>query len=113
MIAFDKANRRAWVGQATAYRQTFARLCAHSVDAVLDAAKVGPGVHVLDGLLCGGGLLKIETDMFAFTHRIDPESWWSGPAQGLASMGAVVINQTPEMACVKMALSLIHISEPT
>ncbi|MFI9152688.1 class I SAM-dependent methyltransferase [Streptomyces sp. NPDC053367] len=37
-----------WAGRADAYDSTFARLCAHPVPALLDAAAVGPGTYVLD-----------------------------------------------------------------
>lgn len=40
----------------------------------------------------------------AWTHRADPEVWWSGPAGGVANIGLVVTGQTPEMfARVKAA----------
>ncbi|MFJ8083786.1 class I SAM-dependent methyltransferase [Streptomyces sp. NPDC096205] len=37
-----------WAGRADAYDSTFARLCAHPVPALLDAAGVGTGTYVLD-----------------------------------------------------------------
>ncbi|MFC8720608.1 class I SAM-dependent methyltransferase [Kitasatospora sp. NPDC057198] len=46
--AFDALERRIWTGRATAYAASFARLCAHPVPALLDAAAVGPGRAVLD-----------------------------------------------------------------
>lgn len=48
MGEFDEHERRLWAGRAQAYRQSFAELCAHTVPALLDAARVGPGVRVLD-----------------------------------------------------------------
>ncbi|MEV6317419.1 methyltransferase domain-containing protein [Streptomyces sp. NPDC051776] len=46
--AFDKYERRMWAGRADAYGRTFARLCAHLVPALLDAAGVAAGLDVLD-----------------------------------------------------------------
>ncbi|MEU0200163.1 MULTISPECIES: class I SAM-dependent methyltransferase [unclassified Streptomyces] len=46
--AFDESERRAWAGQAEAYAASFARLCAYTVPGLLDAARVGEGVRVLD-----------------------------------------------------------------
>ncbi|MEU3496187.1 class I SAM-dependent methyltransferase [Kitasatospora cineracea] len=46
--AFDALERRMWSGRAAAYAASFARLCAHPVPALLDAAAVGPGSAVLD-----------------------------------------------------------------
>jgi SAM-dependent methyltransferase len=46
--AFDTAERKMWDGRAEAYAGSFARLCAHPVEALLDAAEVGAGTYVLD-----------------------------------------------------------------
>jgi SAM-dependent methyltransferase len=46
--AFDAAERAMWKGRAEAYAGSFARLCAHPVEALLDAAGVGAGTRVLD-----------------------------------------------------------------
>lgn len=54
MTAFDVSERRIWDGRAESYARTFARLCAHTVPALLDAAEVGPGSRVLD-VGCGSG----------------------------------------------------------
>lgn len=48
MTVFDMCERRAWEGRAAAYARGFARLCAHPVEQLLDAARVGPGSRVLD-----------------------------------------------------------------
>ncbi|MFD2083191.1 Methyltransferase domain-containing protein [Actinopolymorpha cephalotaxi] len=45
---FDDSERTIWAGRAGAYADTFARLCAHAVPDLLDAAEVGPGVRLLD-----------------------------------------------------------------
>ncbi len=48
VTAFDESERRAWAGQADAYAASFAKLCAHPVPALLDAAGVEAGMRVLD-----------------------------------------------------------------
>ena len=46
--AFEAAEREMWDGQAQTYAEGFARLCAHPVEALLDAAGVAAGSRVLD-----------------------------------------------------------------
>ncbi|WP_416965174.1 class I SAM-dependent methyltransferase [Streptomyces sp. Agncl-13] len=46
--AFDTAERTMWAGRARAYAVSFARLCAHPVERLLDAAEVEAGTYVLD-----------------------------------------------------------------
>jgi len=48
VTGFDESERRIWAGKAAAYAGTFAKLCAHPVPWLLDAAEIGPGVRVLD-----------------------------------------------------------------
>ncbi|MEV0969842.1 class I SAM-dependent methyltransferase [Microtetraspora glauca] len=48
MTAFDEYERRAWAGRAAAFAGSFAKLCAHPVPQLLDAAAVREGVRVLD-----------------------------------------------------------------
>lgn len=45
---FDAQERRIWSGRAEAFRDSFAKLCAHTAPALLDAAGVAPGARVLD-----------------------------------------------------------------
>ncbi|NEC67443.1 class I SAM-dependent methyltransferase [Streptomyces sp. SID9727] len=54
MTAFDVMERRIWNGQADTYARTAARLCVHTVPALLDAAGVAPGTRLLD-VGCGNG----------------------------------------------------------
>lgn len=48
MTDFDASERLIWAGRAAAYARSYARLCAHPVPRLLDAARVGPDVRVLD-----------------------------------------------------------------
>jgi SAM-dependent methyltransferase len=45
---FDAAERRIWTGRAEAFRDSFAKLCARTAPALLDAAGARPGVRLLD-----------------------------------------------------------------
>ncbi len=44
----------------------------------------------LAGLLEGAGLLDVRCEFISWEHRVDREQWWSGPANGIASIGYVV-----------------------
>ncbi|MGW1027579.1 class I SAM-dependent methyltransferase [Streptomyces sp. NPDC002577] len=48
MTAFDRSERLIWADRAQAYAGSFARLCAHPVPELLDAAEVAGGDRVLD-----------------------------------------------------------------
>jgi SAM-dependent methyltransferase len=51
---FDVAERLIWADRAEAFRDSFAKLCAYTAPALLDAAGVGAGTRVLDvGTGCG------------------------------------------------------------
>ena len=51
----------------------------------------------LSSLLREAGLADVTCRRLEWNHRADPEDWWSGPANGVASVGLVVTSQTPEM----------------
>ncbi|MFJ7775655.1 class I SAM-dependent methyltransferase [Streptomyces yangpuensis] len=48
MTLFDESERRIWEGSASAYAGSFAKLCAHPVERLLDVAGVEAGASVLD-----------------------------------------------------------------
>ncbi len=50
----------------------------------------------LAGLLRDAGLREVRCSTMAWTHRADPEDWWSGPANGLATPGLVLEHQAPD-----------------
>jgi SAM-dependent methyltransferase len=69
--------------------------------APVDFARTAEGLR---GLLEQAGWAGVDSGEVAWTHREDPEVWWSGPAGGVAGIGLVVTGQTPEMfARVKSA----------
>lgn len=48
MTRFDEAKREGWAGVAEAYADSFAKVCAHTVPRLLDAASIEAGTRVLD-----------------------------------------------------------------
>lgn len=48
MTGFDSSERLIWAGRGVAYAGSYARLCAHPVPRLLDAAHVRQGMRVLD-----------------------------------------------------------------
>ncbi|NUO55573.1 MAG: methyltransferase domain-containing protein [Hamadaea sp.] len=51
----------------------------------------------LAGLLAEAGLGDVGCETVAWEHVTDAEDWWSGPANGIASIGQLVVAQTPEV----------------
>ncbi|MGV8968630.1 MAG: class I SAM-dependent methyltransferase [Cellulomonas sp.] len=49
----------------------------------------------LADLLTRAGLENVEATTVRYMHCVDAEVWWSGPARGVASIGAIVESQTP------------------
>lgn len=85
VTAFDTGERRAWAGKASAYAASFAKLCAHPIPALLDAAGVQPGRHLLDVGTGSGSVaaaaverglrvtaVDAEPDMVAWTAQAVP-----------------------------------------
>jgi SAM-dependent methyltransferase len=67
----------------------------------VDFARTAEG---LSGLLEKTGWADVVSRELAWTHREDPEVWWSGPAGGVAGIGMTVTGQTPEtVARIKSA----------
>jgi SAM-dependent methyltransferase len=54
------------------------------LDAEHDFARTPAG---LDGLLTGSGLIDVTVSTIEWIHRVDAETWWSGPAGGLGTAG--------------------------
>src|SRR5690242_13698214 len=59
MRDFDAFERELWAGRAGVYERGFARLTAHTIGPLLDAAGVGPGTRMLE-VGTGPGLVSAE-----------------------------------------------------
>jgi len=63
---------------------------------VLDRADDFP--RTVDGLaavLRGAGLIEVVVEERRWTHRVDADTWWAGPASGVATVGKVLTGATP------------------
>lgn len=49
----------------------------------------------LSSLLRHVGLTDVRCDTLTWTHRTDPEDWWSGPANGIGTPGLLMERQSP------------------
>jgi SAM-dependent methyltransferase len=64
----------------------------------LDADKDFPRTpDGLCNLLADVGLTDMRCDTLTWTHRTDPEDWWSGPANGIGTLGMLMEHQSPAM----------------
>lgn len=67
---------------------------AQALPVELDFARTPEG---LADLLSAAGLVVERSELIEFVHVVDPDVWWSGPAQGVSSIGQVFAAQTPEV----------------
>lgn len=51
----------------------------------------------LTGLLRAAEVTDVRCTAIRWTHRVDPDDWWSGPASGLTSVGRLLSAQTADM----------------
>jgi SAM-dependent methyltransferase len=49
----------------------------------------------LAGLLTAAGLTDVRAATLTWEHRTDPEDWWAGPANGIATIGLLLERQSP------------------
>jgi SAM-dependent methyltransferase len=49
----------------------------------------------LSGLLSGSGFARVRCEVIRWTHRADPDAWWSGPAGGIGTAGILLGRQDP------------------
>lgn len=73
MTTYDALKRRAWAGRAEAYAQTFGPLCAHAIDPLLDAARIAPGVRLLDVGTGTGAVAAVALARGAHVTAVDPD----------------------------------------
>jgi len=67
---------------------------AVSLEPALDFPRTADG---LSDLLAAAGLSDVTCETVDWEHVTDLDSWWSGPANGVASVGQLVTAQTPEV----------------
>ncbi|WP_127500157.1 class I SAM-dependent methyltransferase [Actinoplanes solisilvae] len=70
---FDGWERARWAGRAAAYDRSFARLCAHPAAALLDAAGVDKGHHLLDVGTGTGTVAALAASQGATVVAVDAE----------------------------------------
>ncbi|WP_203920738.1 class I SAM-dependent methyltransferase [Rugosimonospora africana] len=51
----------------------------------------------LSGLLREAGLDDVRCAVVSWVHRVDPEDWWSGPANGIGMAGFMMRSQSPSV----------------
>lgn len=84
--SFDDHERLAWAGRATAYRDSFAALCAYPADLLLDAAGVGVDAQVLD-VGTGTGTVRLTATYRDADSRLGPLPPPSSPPRPPADSG--------------------------
>lgn len=70
---FDEYKRSQWAGQASAYQNSFAALCAHPAAALLDAAHVKAGDRLLDVGTGTGTVAAVACSRGADVVAVDAE----------------------------------------
>ncbi|MFF2629478.1 class I SAM-dependent methyltransferase [Kitasatospora griseola] len=95
--AFDALERRIWARSATAYAASVARLCAHPVPALLDAADVRPGSAVLDVGTGTGTVAAAACARGARVTAVDAEPGMLTEARRAAPEAAVSVATLPEL----------------
>lgn len=70
---FDEHERRQWSGRATAYERSFAKLCAGTATALVDAAGARPGLRLLDVGTGTGTVAASAADSGAQVTAVDAE----------------------------------------
>jgi SAM-dependent methyltransferase len=71
--AFDDHERLQWAGRATAFRDSFAALCAYPAGLLLDAAQVAPDVRLLDVGTGTGTVAALACSRAAEVVAVDAE----------------------------------------
>ncbi|AYG84582.1 Demethylmenaquinone methyltransferase [Streptomyces hundungensis] len=95
---FDAVQRLMWAGRAQAYASSFAGVCAHPVPQLLDAARVGAGVRVLDVGTGTGTVAEAACARGAGVTGVDAEVDmvdWAARAVPQAAIQLAVLPQLP------------------
>jgi SAM-dependent methyltransferase len=94
---FDDAERQIWAGRAEAFRASFAKLCAHTAPALLDAVGVGSGTRVLDVGTGSGTVAAAACARGAHVHAVDAEPGMVALARHAAPEAEVSIAVLPDL----------------
>lgn len=97
MTAFDQAERAMWAGSAHAYQEVFAKLTAHTIPLLLDAAGVGPGLRVLDVGTGPGPVAHAAAARGAEVTAVDAEPSMVALAAQNVPAAEVVLAVLPEL----------------
>ncbi|MBU2667721.1 methyltransferase domain-containing protein [Actinoplanes bogorensis] len=92
---FDGHERARWAGRAVAYDRSFARLCAHPAEALLDAAEVDKGHHLLDAGTGTGTVAALASARGATVMAADAEPSMLELAATRLPPGATVLATLP------------------
>ncbi|WP_250029226.1 class I SAM-dependent methyltransferase [Paractinoplanes maris] len=92
---FDGHERARWAGRAAAYDRSFARLCAHPATALLDAAGVDKGRHLLDVGTGTGTVAALAHSWGATVVAVDAEPSMLDVAATRLPTGATVLGNLP------------------
>lgn len=97
MTSFDASERLIWAGRGAAYAGTFAKLCAHPVPRLLDAAEVDAGVRMLDVGTGPGTVASAACARGAKVTAFDPERTMVELARQAAPAADVHVAALPEL----------------
>lgn len=97
MTDFDAAERQIWAGRAEAFRDSFAKLCAHTAPALLDAAGAGPGARLLDVGTGSGTVAAAACARGARVSAVDAEPGMVALAQRAAPEAEVSMAVLPDL----------------
>ncbi|MFD7918352.1 class I SAM-dependent methyltransferase [Streptomyces sp. NPDC059740] len=107
MTDFDTIERRQWAGKADAYAGSFAKLCAHTVHHLLDAAGVGPGVRLLDVGTGTGTVAATACARGAVVSAVDAEPSMVAAASRRAPQADVRLACVPDLPFTDAAFDAV------
>ncbi|MGW9078087.1 class I SAM-dependent methyltransferase [Streptomyces kronopolitis] len=94
---FDESERRVWAGNAAAYEGGFAKLCAHTVPSLLDAAEVCAGARVLDAGTGTGAAAAAAGARGARVTAVDAEPDMARRAAHTVTGARVLVAALPQL----------------
>ncbi|MFE2227147.1 class I SAM-dependent methyltransferase [Streptomyces kronopolitis] len=94
---FDESERRVWAGNAAAYEGGFAKLCAHTVPLLLDAAEVRAGARVLDAGTGTGSAAAAAGARGARVTAVDAEPDMARRAAHTVTGARVLVAALPQL----------------